>query len=134
LRRLVMPALIGALLFFSPTTNAQSQQVPQATPKPKSKVRMAQPAPEPQIPPKRRVNHNGHASNGAAQPQPGPMAQLDPALLKSLKWRGIGPYRGGRTRAIGGVPSEPNVFYIGVCNGGVWKTNDFGRTWEPIFD
>ena len=60
--------------------------------------------------------------------------QVDPQLLQSLHWRGIGPYRGGRTKAAAGVPSQPNVFYIGVCNGGVWKSNDYGRTWNPIFD
>src|SRR5215467_7638191 len=59
---------------------------------------------------------------------------LDPSLFQSLHWRGIGPYRGGRTKAAAGVPSKPNVFYIGVVNGGVWKTDDYGRTWTPIFD
>ena len=60
--------------------------------------------------------------------------QVDSALLTPLKWRMIGPYRGGRTKAAVGIPSKPNVFFIGVTNGGVWKTDDYARTWLPIFD
>src|SRR5437868_5197658 len=59
---------------------------------------------------------------------------FSPKLYSHLHWRMIGPHRGGRTIGAVGVPSQPNVFYIGVNNGGVWKTNDFGRTWKPIFD
>ncbi len=52
----------------------------------------------------------------------------------ALTWRMIGPHRGGRTVGATGVSGRPNEFYIGVNNGGVWKTNDYGRTWRPIFD
>ena len=51
-----------------------------------------------------------------------------------LAWRFIGPLRGGRTKAIAGVPSAPNRFYIAAVNGGIWRTDDAGRTWRPIFD
>ncbi len=59
---------------------------------------------------------------------------VDTTLLTEMRWRNVGPFRGGRTRAVSGVPSQPNVFYVGAVNGGVWKTIDFGRTWNPIFD
>jgi photosystem II stability/assembly factor-like uncharacterized protein len=56
------------------------------------------------------------------------------SLFAGLKWRPIGPMRGGRTCAVSGHRSHPFTFYIGVCNGGVWKTTDAGTTWTPIFD
>ncbi len=60
--------------------------------------------------------------------------QATPDLSRTLHWRAIGPFRGGRTKAAAGVPSQPNLFYVGVCNGGVWKSTDYGRTWVSIFD
>src|ERR1035441_3526866 len=59
---------------------------------------------------------------------------FDPKLYSALEWRSIGPYRGGRTVGAAGIAGQPNVFFIGVNNGGVWKTDDAGRTWNPIFD
>ena len=55
-------------------------------------------------------------------------------LFNSMQWRMIGPHRGGRTVGAVGVPQQPNVFYIAVNNGGVWKTTDYGRVWNPVFD
>ncbi|HYK11267.1 MAG TPA: hypothetical protein VEV39_10735 [Gemmatimonadales bacterium] len=61
-------------------------------------------------------------------------AQVPASLFGGLHWRSIGPFRGGRTVGATGVPGHPNTFFIGVNNGGVWKTDDAGRTWMPVFD
>ena len=54
--------------------------------------------------------------------------------VQPLRWRLVGPFRGGRTRAVTGIPHQPDTFLIGAVNGGVWKTTDSGRTWNPLFD
>jgi len=59
---------------------------------------------------------------------------IDTRLYSEMHWRSIGPPRAGRARALSGVPSQPNVFYIGFDNGGVWRSTDFGSTWTPLFD
>ncbi len=55
-------------------------------------------------------------------------------LYSSLEYRLIGPFRGGRSAAVTGVPGEPNLFYFGATGGGVWKTTNGGRTWSNISD
>jgi photosystem II stability/assembly factor-like uncharacterized protein len=71
---------------------------------------------------------------GVALPHVARAQEISPSAYQDMRWRLIGPFRGGRTRAATGVPSQPNVFYIGQVNGGVWKSDDYGRTWTPIFD
>ncbi|GAC1651300.1 MAG: hypothetical protein NVS4B3_11690 [Gemmatimonadaceae bacterium] len=56
------------------------------------------------------------------------------ALGMGLRWRLLGPFRGGRTASVCGVSGRPNEFYFGAANGGVWKTEDAGRVWTPVFD
>ena len=61
-------------------------------------------------------------------------APFKPSLFQDLHWRLIGPFRGGRVLAVSGVPGEPEHFYFGSVNGGVWESRNAGRTWRPIFD
>jgi len=63
-----------------------------------------------------------------------PAASVNPLLFQELKWRSVGPFRGGRVLAVEGALNDPKRFYFGAVNGGVWRTDDAGRTWVPIFD
>src|SRR5260370_9003644 len=60
--------------------------------------------------------------------------QMDPKTYGGMKWRLIGPFRGGRVLAVSGVSSQPNTYYFGAVAGGVWKTTDGGVSWDPLFD
>ncbi len=76
-----------------------------------------------------------HSADAAAQTAPvAAGTALASDAMHGLRWRHIGPFRAGRTKSAVGVTQQPNVFYIGPTNGGVWKTTDYGRTWNPIFD
>jgi len=70
----------------------------------------------------------------AALTQPPQAPAVQPSMYQSMHWRFIGPLRGGRTVAATGSPDNPNLFYIAAVNGGIWKSDDAGRTWTPIFD
>src|SRR5215469_17116904 len=64
---------------------------------------------------------------------PAPAQQLAKNSLSGLRWRLVGPFRGGRTEAVVGVPGT-DTFYLGAVAGGVWKTTNAGLNWEPLFD
>src|SRR4051794_41982488 len=72
-----------------------------------------------------------HAQPSTSQSQ-APM--IDPALFKGMKYRLVGPSRGGRVTTVTGVPSQPRTFYMGVASGGVFRTTDGGVSWTPISD
>ena len=74
------------------------------------------------------------ASTALTTPVAATAAGVDPSLFQDLHWRSIGPFRGGRVLAVEGAPDDAKRFYFGAVNGGVWKTDYAGRTWNPIFD
>src|SRR5437762_5980980 len=70
----------------------------------------------------------------AGSPTPTPPGTIDEKLFNGVRWRQVGPFRGGRALAIEGVVGEPDTYYFGAVAGGVWKTTDGGANWTPLFD
>lgn len=77
---------------------------------------------------------NSGPSRAARAPSAAMMASFDTTLLRGLRYRQVGPPRGGRVTTVTGVPSQPRTFYFGVASGGLFKTTDAGATWVPITD
>ena len=70
------------------------------------------------------------APSASTTVSPTPAPQVDPKLFSGMRWRQVGPFRGGRALAIEGVLGEPNTWYFGAVAGGVWKTTDGGANWS----
>ena len=76
---------------------------------------------------------NKKTTTTPASPTVSPSESLD-SFFRPLKWRNIGPFRGGRSVAVSGVANDPLTYYMGTTGGGVWKTNDAGNSWKNISD
>src|SRR5262245_18298900 len=74
------------------------------------------------------------SGQSAGSPSPTPRGTIDEKLFNGMRWRQVGPFRGGRALAIEGVVGEPDTYYFGAVAGGVWKTTDGGANWVPLFD
>lgn len=74
------------------------------------------------------------AQSGKRNKDRGSFTGMDTSLYNNLRYRHIGPFRGGRSAAVTGVTEQPGTYYMGATGGGVWKTTDSGRNWENISD
>jgi photosystem II stability/assembly factor-like uncharacterized protein/DNA-binding FrmR family transcriptional regulator len=81
-----------------------------------------------------KTSSGAQRRRGAAKPPVGEAVVADDGLFSGMRWRQVGPFRGGRVLAVTGVPGEPSVFYFGGAAGGVWKSTDAGANWKPLFD
>jgi photosystem II stability/assembly factor-like uncharacterized protein len=112
MRRSTLLPVVGLVAFAFAHPLAQSSQAPA--------TRTPQPA-----------STNPAARRTAKMPM---MASVDPALFDGMRYRLVGPSRGGRVTTVTGMPSQPRTFYMGVASGGVFRTTDGGATWTPITD
>jgi photosystem II stability/assembly factor-like uncharacterized protein len=82
----------------------------------------------------KKVPEEGQKRKTSKPQAPEPGTAVDEKMFGAMRWRQVGPFRGGRVLAVTGVPGEPSVFYFGGAAGGVWKTTDAGANWVPLFD
>ena len=116
--------LVFLLICFFSVSFAQSTQTP-----PQNREERKPARPPAATPPKKTANKP--AATPAAPSVPG---LVDEKLFNAMRWRQVGPFRGGRVLAVTGVPGEPNVFYFGGASSGVWRSTDAGTSWQPLFD
>ncbi len=115
---LFAPLLFAVTLFIAVPVNAQA--------KPERQSKAAKPAPTAQTAqPAARVASDAEAAEAA---------KAEEKAFKGMKYRMIGPFRGGRSLTAAGVPGDPTTYYFGATGGGVWKSTDGAMTWSPVFD
>src|SRR2546425_13248706 len=76
----------------------------------------------------------GSLAGALAAAVPARAQTIPPSAYGAIRWRLIGPHRGGRVLAVAGIPGDPPTFYFGAVDGGGWRTPNAGGTWEPLFD
>src|SRR5579864_1462275 len=82
----------------------------------------------------KKTPEEGQKRKTAKPSGPEPGTPVDEKMFGAMRWRQVGPFRGGRVLAVTGVPGEPSVFYFGAASGGIWKSMDAGGNWAPLFD
>jgi photosystem II stability/assembly factor-like uncharacterized protein len=124
LQRLQLLTLLALTLF---TTNSFAQEQAQ---KPEKEGQPKQTLPASK---EKKTKPKAEEAKLTPTPQVG-RPQYDEKLFGGMRWRNVGPFRGGRVLAVTGVTGEPNVYYFGAVAGGVWKSTNGGRMWKPVFD
>jgi photosystem II stability/assembly factor-like uncharacterized protein len=121
----LVAALVAALPVAEMRSHAQQNE-------PANRLRQGRVAARPDEP---VLVRRSAAADRPGDQEAGPhQGQIDPALFAGLKWRSVGPERGGRSTAVAGSAARPMEYYFGATGGGIWKTTDGGTTWRPVTD